>query len=280
MSDKNSKVIFRTAMGGYNKNDVNTYIESENRRFASAEQEMRSEQKRLESELENARLSLKRCETVSESLANAKGELDRLMNELESTKAELESARAELERYEGAAEALVEAKSEISRLKDELDRVNSELAAANERPDTAKDAHGAENESAVNSEEFNSVVAAELLRKAKSASDDILLRAEVGAREIVERARKEVIYSRGDIISDAKDIFNAATSELRRSIAICMSDFITGIKTARGSSGKVTDDALRCDDELSQRIERMQNELDRAISEKLAEFDRKSKDGK
>lgn len=273
MSDKNSKVIFRTAMGGYNKNDVNTYIESENRRFASAEQEMRSEQKRLESELENARLSLKRCESVSESLANAKVELDRLKNELESTK-------AELERYEGAAEALVEAKGEISRLKDELDRAKSELAAANEQPDTAKDAHGAENESVGNSEEFNSVIAAELLRKAKSASDDILLRAEVGAREIVERARKEVIDSRGDIISDAKDIFNAATSELRRSIAICMSDFITGIKTARGSSGKVTDDALRCDDELSQRIERMQNELDRAISEKLAEFDRKSKDGK
>lgn len=266
MSKKNSKVIFRTAMGGYNKNDVNTYIENENRRFASAELEMSSEIKRLEDELEGARASLKRYDGVSESLANAKNELDLLKNELMNTK-------AELNRYKSAAEALDEAKGEITRLKDELNTVRGKLVVDENDKNT-------ENAAESNVEEIDSVVASELIRKAKSASDEILLRAEVGAREIVERARKEVIDSRGDMISDAKDIFNAATSELRRSIGICMSDFITGIKTARGSAGKVTDDALRCDDELSQRIERMQNELDRAISEKLAEFDRKNKNVK
>lgn len=115
----------------------------------------------------------------------------------------------------------------------------------------------------------------DMLLRAKYASEDMLKRAEEGAGIIIDRAKDEMFTRRNEAVKAAKEIFNAATEELRRSIGICMNDFAAAIRNSKNDPARTSEAADICDDDLSRRIERMQNDLDRAIAEKLAEFDSK-----
>ena len=103
----------------------------------------------------------------------------------------------------------------------------------------------------------------------------MLKRAEEGAAIILGKAKDEVNTCRSEAVYAVKEIFDAATEELRRSIGICMNDFASALKKAKNDPSRADDAADFCDDDLGRRIERMQNDLDRAIAEKLAEFDSK-----
>ena len=119
------------------------------------------------------------------------------------------------------------------------------------------------------------MAADELIARARIASEDVLRHAEEGAGVIIERARNEALSFRNEIFTAAKDMIATIAEELQRSVEMCMTNFVSSIKTARTDSRRTPGASSRSDDELGRRIERMQSDLDRAIADKLAEFDRK-----
>ena len=292
---KANKPLFRSAMGGYNKDDVNVYILNENRKFSQIEDEYIDRINELTAKLNESEKRIRELtadcsalpaiceelETLRSKLDNAdaeRTERDSVINELQlknevliDEKAELESQVTvlndkcgKLSSYNEDLEAKVKNKDEeITEKEAEIARLRSDLRAVKA-------------ENGLSSRNIDNDQISDILARAKDASEEILRKAETGAELILDRARDEARNYRTKTLTDAKEVFDAATEELRRSIVICMNDFVASIKKSGGDFRRAESTVSDCDDDLARRIERMQNELDRAIAAKLAEFDKKN----
>lgn len=263
-TEKNRNVVFKTSIGGYKKKIVNEYIENENRRFAELEAEYNETIEGLRRDLDAAHDKIGTLRVKADAYSSLQVELEEknaLLSEKEAALTSLENALSQKndelrdanEKAVSLVAQLADTKAEITRLSDELETKQESLSSRN----TAEYLYETD----------------AILNRARNATEDMLRRAEAGAEVILDRARKEALDYREEIFAAAKEVFTAATEELRRSIGICMSDFVSGIKSAKNDPARATDTSARCDDDLARRIERMQNDLDRAIAEKLAEFD-------
>ena len=137
MSEQKNAKMFRTVFGGgYQKNDVNEYIESMQAQFASVEQILKNTINHQRAELDDLRRQ-------NDDMMAAQEVMDVSASELELARAELETVRAELEAMKvscitaeagkATAEAsLAAAREEIANLTAELDAAKqaSEEAAA------------------------------------------------------------------------------------------------------------------------------------------------------
>lgn len=280
-------VIFKTSIGGYKKSTVNDYIESENRRFAELEASYNNTIDSLKRMLDNAEREIGRLHGIEENLTGTIAELNRvnsenaqLRDDAKSSADEYESLLSEKDDRIKVVEAALDAKNEeIALLSRRVDSISAELEEKITSVNELTEQNAALRNSAENTKadardrvDTESNETAELIGRAKAASEDMLKRAEESAGIILERAHKEALDYREEIFVAAKEVFDAATDELRRSINFCMSDFISGIKYAKGNAERTRNATAICRDDLSRRIERMQSDLDRAIAEKLAQF--------
>ncbi|MCQ2426536.1 MAG: hypothetical protein MJ070_10390 [Lachnospiraceae bacterium] len=90
---------FRTSLSGYNKDDVNRYIQQMNFQFTRAEEMKNAELERLCKELEN-------CRQAGQELPALKEENERLQTAFENARVELAVAKEEADRKKEEAEAL------------------------------------------------------------------------------------------------------------------------------------------------------------------------------
>ena len=126
MSEQKNAKMFRTVFGGgYQKNDVNEYIESMQAQFVSVEQTLKNTINHQRAELDDLRRQ-------NDDMMAAQEVMDVSASELELARAELEAVRAELEAMKvscitaeagkATAEAsLAAAREEIANLTAELD---------------------------------------------------------------------------------------------------------------------------------------------------------------
>lgn len=298
--NKGSNILFRTSMSGFNKEDVNKYIQDENRRFAALEGEYTEKIDGMKRELELAKAEIERLTEHYEAYLALQREAEDLRTSLDKSNdvitaltekadsasaavAEADQKNVNLldenvtlrEKIKTMEATIAEKDSEIEGLRIEVKNATTENAELRKKivEDNAfRD--GSEKHPAtegMTDDEKNQF--GDMLLRAKYASEDMLKRAEEGAGIIIDRAKDEMFTHRNEAVRAAKEIFNAATEELRRSIGICMNDFAAAIRNAKNDPARTSEAANICDDDLGRRIERMQNDLDRAIAEKLAEFD-------
>ena len=97
-SDKDM-VMFRNSRKGYDKNDVNRYIEDMNIRFTTAENRYVSTIRMLERDVENAR-------SIPDKTAELEARVQSLTEEIKELKAELARAENELAEAKKAAESM------------------------------------------------------------------------------------------------------------------------------------------------------------------------------
>ena len=133
MSEQKNAKMFRTVFGGgYQKNDVNEYIESMQAQFVSVEQTLKNTINHQRAELDDLRRQ-------NDDMMAAQEVMDVSASELELARAELETVRAELEAMKvscitaeagkATAEAsLAAAREEIANLTAELDAASAETA--------------------------------------------------------------------------------------------------------------------------------------------------------
>lgn len=101
MQESTGGIVFRNSRKGYDKNDVNRYIEDMNLRFATTEEELRGRIRELEAQLA-AQPSAIDTEAMAERLAQLSLAHETLQNEAESLRTALTEAESKLAAAEEA----------------------------------------------------------------------------------------------------------------------------------------------------------------------------------
>ncbi len=261
--------LFKSAIGGYKKSTVNEYIENENRRFAEIEASYKETIESLRRMLDGADAEIKRLEEIAAKLDTANEKITALEAENLSHKEKIAVLSKETETLKNE---LADKDIATAALTEENEKLRLSLAEAVEENEKIKADAEEKAKEQTETKRMGNPAADAILGRAKAASEDMLKRAEEGAEVILSKARLEAIEYKNEIFAAAKEVFDTATDELRRSVGICMDDFISGIKYAKGDTDRARRTTENCEDDLSRRIERMMSELDRAIAEKLAGF--------
>ena len=183
---KEKMVYFRTSLGGFNREDVNSYIEKLNGEFAERERAAKRKADALE-----ARLA---------ELENAKSELERALARVSA----LEAAAAEREKLiAGQLTRIDEQNAAIESLRRERGEAQSRAASLDERLASLSDA-------IAKSEKYDDVSAqiGEIILSAKSTAD-----------EIIENATAAYAV-RGQIKKIANDSYSALTAQTEQTAAL------------------------------------------------------------
>ncbi len=131
------KIIFRNAMGGYNKADVNGYIESLNSKFFESENESSKKIAELErkiKELENeaGEKNEEKIKELSEKVEKADRlivELNGLIDNLKAENAELEKKNTELASKMDECEKTVNENSELYEKSSKYDKISEQIGS-------------------------------------------------------------------------------------------------------------------------------------------------------
>ena len=266
MAEDNS--VFRISVRGYNRSDVNDYIFSENRRFKAIEDEYKSTIEELKRRLDeaNARADELAVKEKDDTLNLQK--INELEAETARLRSELESEREKNAALTNNADALT---TELLSAKREVESLTAALeAAASKKSEEVTEAPAAAHE---NDDTIDPEAIAEMLKRTHSASLEMIGIAEKRSAEMLERAREEAAQSRAEMLDAAKKMLDRVQSDVRESVDTYMGELLSGIDTAKKSSFAVAEEFEKCGTKLSRRLSGMQNDLDRAIAEKLAELE-------
>jgi chromosome segregation ATPase len=196
MSEQKNAKMFRTVFGGgYQKNDVNEYIESMQAQFASVEQILKNTINHQRAELDDLRRQ-------NDDMMAAQEVMDVSASELELARAELETVRAELEAMKvscitaeagkATAEAsLAAAREEIANLTAELDAAKQASAetAVTETAQTESVEPITETVLPADYEELK--LKAEQYDRMSAHIGAIMLKANAGAEDVMKCAKAE-----------------------------------------------------------------------------------------
>ncbi len=173
-SDKDM-VMFRNSRKGYDKNDVNRYIEDMNIRFTTAENRYVSTIRMLERDLENARSIPNKSSELERQVAALTEEIKELKAELARTETELSEARKLAESIPQRNDAQTSAEISIEQAESKLGSI---LVKANlDAQKMISDADAA---------------AKEKIAEAEAKAEAIRFEAAVNSRLMAENTKKEL----------------------------------------------------------------------------------------
>ena len=248
----NVKAAFRTAMGGYNKQDVNNYIAGLCERFESEKKALEEKNAALEAELAKTR------GTEPEKAKSPKAELAALLASDKKGTEETDAGKTSDREMLVKAEALVSAQnarldeqkktiserdSEISELKTRVSDLELELESAREKLDSLKDV----NEKIADYDRMSAKVG-DVLIKAEADADRIRAEAEEKAAErmrAAELAEKDLSAKETEMKAELERRREAAEKELEARIAGLsenkLKELNDKIKSASDEIGKLLD---------------------------------------
>lgn len=255
---KANNIAFRSALSGYNREDVNRYILNINQ------------------QLEEKDALLKKNEEEAASLQS-------------SLKAECD--KAVLQRDE-AAEKLREAENLILALRQEKDALAEQMEKETERAAKAEEEREeallkirelekncTENSdcSAQKSQKYDQISAqiGDILINANQSADNILTSAHTEASRIVSETEKEANYIRTRLSDTADEMLSSISSQLHVSTENCVTELMTAVKEMHDSADSLVRDLQARSRELSDRIGYYQSTVTENIESALAEMDQK-----
>ncbi len=248
MSDTKN-VVFRTALGGFNKEDVNRYILTIN--------------KELEEKDSAAAEEKKRAEETEACAATLRGELDSARADKEALESILASLRQSLD----------ETKETLASLTEKCDA----LTAENERL-TARIAeleNTAEEEDKSQKYDRISAQIGDIMISANTSADAIVAAANDHAAKIISDTENEAHSIRTRLSQAADTMLTHISGEMRTSADGCVCEMITALTEMRDSTALLIQDFEKRNRDLSVKVEYYQAMLSEAISKTLHELDEK-----
>lgn len=241
---KEKMVYFRSALGGFNKEDVNRYIERLNADIAERERTM--QKKLATAESKAAELS-----DISARYTDALAKTEALENEAKQREALIGEQTAELEKMREELDALTEKYEAALRRQNELESqfdTFSEVVQKSEKYDGVREEIG------------------DIILSAKSAAEEIVHRANHDAEEIKTEANQKM--------EQALSAFNARTANASTAIREQMKKFADNMYVQMTAESEKAADYLR---EFSAKIDASRENInqmlhsDRFAVEKFAE---------
>ena len=219
----NDKPIFRGAVGGYNRQDVNEYIASLSENFAKEKAEY---EKKLDDLIELAEsLRAKAAENQSDNSPDAAVELDRANSLIAGQNQKLEEKQSQIDSLNAALkerdETIAELKNELERFKDceeklrEYDRMSQKmgelmLKAASSAEQIKSDAE---------------LEAAKTLKNSEERSKELLAREEEMARTLETRYTSAVAALNAklnELVNEGFDALNASMKSADEELTVML----------------------------------------------------------
>ena len=230
---QNDKPIFRGAVGGYNKQDVNEYIASLSENFAKEKAEY---EKKLDDLIELAEsLRAKANENQSDNSPDAAVELDRANSLIAGQNQKLEEKQSQIDSLNAAVkerdETIAELKNELERFKDcdeklrEYDRMSQKmgelmLKAASSAEQIKSDAE---------------LEAAKTLKNSEERRKDLLAREEEMARTLETRYTSAVAAINAklnELVNEGFDALNASMKSADEELTVMLEKRRSAAKSA------------------------------------------------
>ena len=201
---KEKMVYFRTSLGGFNREDVNSYIEKLNGEFAERERTAKRKTDALESKLAE--------------LENAKSELERALARASA----LETAAAEREKLIAEQLARIEEQNRT------IDALRRERGEAQSRAESLDERLASLSDAIAKSEKYDDVSAqiGEIILSAKSTADEIIEAAKREADDMRRTADEQLENAaasfnvKSQIKKIANDSYSALTAQTEQTAAL------------------------------------------------------------
>lgn len=239
-------VAFRSAIGGFNREDVNRYILDLNRDFADKEKQASDALSAAESRLAEATETAENLQREKEAALTAN---TALTAGIAAARAELETLKAQLAATEETAESL-----------------RRELAA---RP--------ASTAASDKSEKYDQISAqiGDIMISASTSADAIVAAANEQAAKIMSETEDEANYIRARLSDAADGMLSRISGELHLSTESCFSELMTALKEMRDSTDHMIRDFEKRSRDLGVKVEYYQSTVSDTIEAVLKEMDDK-----
>ena len=295
MSENTENVVFRSQLGGYNREDVNKYIVETNLRFERVEAvnkktlaSMQNTIDELKRELEERNLqSAESCEkydSMKNSLAEAEEKCAALEKQLDEAKSATSSPTADeyTDAIAGFAEKVEALEGENSRLASERDALAAELAAAKERIesenmrkmsdadrviDAFKCADGSESdtEKALLYDKVSHQLGSMLI-DAREIADGLISDANAKAEKIVRNAENDAAVIRSEAKERLRRSIEYIERATKRLSSDCTAEYLKYVNGVRESFTKLLEDNTESQREVLARFDSMIAAAQREIS--------------
>lgn len=266
------KVLFRGAVAGYNKSDVNEYIADTDKRHAEEMAEAERRINELTSELETCKsVSAMKISGLEEAEKKAREAAAELERSLADAKAEAARKVAAAESSAAAAKSkCADAEGRLARQNDELSRLRAALATAGKNA-VSDDELAELRRRAAAYDELEArrmtapVVGAEaeadnVIRSAQTEAESIRREAKAGGAAAVEETKKQVSGELAEIY----DMINRAAAE-------SVEDILAGMRAAEAGFGKLGEQLHDQNRDAVARVESLRAEIEKKIGERLDE---------
>ena len=278
----NPAVAFRGTLNGYNKADVNKYIEELNIKFSDTESDYKKIILSQKEQIDNLNLELNRVKEERNELSSVREQNITLQTEIENA----QEKRIDIERKLSESNALIgvlndkidELSASCGALKEERDNLAKTVEARDEISEMAHEEAApikTENPSAVTDSEkarmYDKISrqVGSMLIDAREISDNIIGDANLQAEKIIEAAENKA----GEIRGSADIILNRTLNSIRNSLkhmsSDCMSEYIKHINNSRSALDKLLDDTTSEADSVYLRFDNIINNTLRDLSKNI-----------
>lgn len=254
------KVAFRSALSGYNREDVHAYILELNRDFEEREKSTKESADSLASQL-------KEISVRADILQREKEEAETIIASLRESADQLKEENARL------SEKLKEAESREEILHGQVDAAERESASLrgelmNRQQDTEISAKS------LKYDQISSQIG-DIMINANSSAEQIIATANSEAGRIMAETEEEAICIRTRLSDAADEMLSSISDRLHLSAENCLSELLASLREMRESADALLRDFEKRSLDLNEKIDYHHAGVTDAVSRSLREMDEK-----
>lgn len=273
-------VVFRSAFHGFNKNDVNTYIYNENKKFSDTLEDYKNDIENLKNSGEELRKTISKKD---EEIVLLKNKYEALLNESEekllskeklynSIKSECDELRSQIKSLNETPKNNNEASSgQFIKITKIIDEQNLEIESLKKELDKYRHNNTSElfNNQNINAYDFYTVNGNETNEKA----DSIMAEAELRAYHIIKTAKSEAEQIKKDFLKDHLTLVDSISSEIHKAAQTCINETNLCLSKLKSSSTAMIEDIESTKKEMNGKINYFCASMKEAVNIKLKNFD-------
>lgn len=252
------KILFRSAISGYNREDVNQYIFDMNRSFEERENALKEAADSVSAQLEELTSlinSLKEEKTEAESVIGTLREsVDQLKDENASLRDQLQSSDS---RTAELTDRLNASEKEASALRNEL----------NSRAQTS-----VESEKSLKYDQISAQIG-DIMINANSSAEQIIAAANMEAGKIMTDTEEEAMYIRTRLSDTADEMLSAISERLHTSTENCLGELLNALREMRDSTDALLREFGKRNHELGAKIDYYHANVSDTVAKSLSEMD-------
>ncbi len=253
-------VAFRSALSGYNREDVNRYILEMNRDFEERENSIKEASESQSAQLEEMHALIdslrKEKEEAEAVIAVLRENTDQLKEENTALKERLQNAESRVDILSGQVDA---AEKESASLRSELVKRTQDTEAS------AK---------SLKYDQISSQIG-DIMINANSSAEQIIAAANTEAGRIVAETEEEAIYIRTRLSDTADEMLSGISERLHLSTENCLSELMSALREMRDSTDALLHDFEKRNLEMSEKINCYHAGVSDTVTKALKEMDEK-----